>query len=258
MPANDLKIFVVTHKKFWMPEDSVYIPLHAGRAGKHDLGFLGDNTGDNISDKNAHFCELTAQYWAWKNVNCQFIGFCHYRRYFGHTSFYLPISKRKDKIYSKSDYEELLQNCDIIVPQYRNYFIETVRSHFDHAHNAHDMNEVESIINEMFPDYKEAFYKVMNGTKVHLYNMYVMRKEIFDKYCLWLFTILFKIEEKINISKYNTYQSRVFGFISERLLDVWIIKNNLLFREVPVVSLVPTFWPPKIFRFLWRKFFGHS
>ena len=77
----DIKILVATHKAYWMPEDDVYMPVHVGREGKQDLGFNGDNTGDNISLKNANYCELTGLYWAWKNLQCDYIGLCHYRRF---------------------------------------------------------------------------------------------------------------------------------------------------------------------------------
>ena len=78
----DIKILVATHKKYWMPKDDIYFPIHVGREGKADLGYIGDNTGDNISAKNANYCELTGLYWAWKNLKCDYIGLCHYRRYF--------------------------------------------------------------------------------------------------------------------------------------------------------------------------------
>ena len=74
----DIKICVATHKKYWMPEDEVYLPLHVGRAGKENLGYMGDNTGDNISYKNANYCELTGLYWAWNNLDCEYFGLCHY------------------------------------------------------------------------------------------------------------------------------------------------------------------------------------
>ena len=71
----DIKILVAAHKKYWMPDDDVYLPIHVGREGKEDLGYLGDNTGDNISSKNANYCELTGLYWAWKNLKCDYIGY---------------------------------------------------------------------------------------------------------------------------------------------------------------------------------------
>lgn len=80
----NLKILVAVHKHYWMPKDSIYLPIQVGREGKEDLGFQGDNTGDNISAKNETFCELTGLYWAWKNLAADYIGLVHYRRYFAH------------------------------------------------------------------------------------------------------------------------------------------------------------------------------
>ena len=77
-----VKIIVATHKKYEMPKDDIYIPLHVGAEGKEDIGFIKDNTGDNISEKNPYFCELTGLYWAWKNLNADYIGLVHYRRHF--------------------------------------------------------------------------------------------------------------------------------------------------------------------------------
>ena len=73
---------MAAHKLYWMPSDSVYMPIHVGREGKADLGYVGDNTGDNISAKNPNYCELTALYWAWKNLEADYVGLVHYRRYF--------------------------------------------------------------------------------------------------------------------------------------------------------------------------------
>ena len=87
--AMNIKIIVATHKKYWMPSDPVYFPIHVGAEGKKDpmghpldLGYIKDNTGENISDKNKNYCELTGLYWAWKNLNADYIGLAHYRRHF--------------------------------------------------------------------------------------------------------------------------------------------------------------------------------
>ena len=79
----DIKIIIALHKPYWVPADPAYLPLHVGKEGKADIGFRGDNSGDNISTRNGTFCELTGLYWAWKNLHdVEYIGFCHYRRFF--------------------------------------------------------------------------------------------------------------------------------------------------------------------------------
>ena len=91
---------VATHKKYWMPEDEVYLPLHVGAEGKADLGYTKDNTGDNISVKNPNYCELTGMYWAWKNLNCEYIGLCHYRRYFANVPASNNLSDKQKAVFS--------------------------------------------------------------------------------------------------------------------------------------------------------------
>lgn len=252
----DIKILVATHKAYWMPEDDVYLPLHVGREGKQDLSFNGDNTGDNISLKNANYCELTGLYWAWKNLQCDYIGLCHYRRYFANSHHGSDLDAKKAAIFHKADYEKLLQSYDVILPKKRNYYIETVRSQYEHAHNKRDLDEVERIIAERYPEYSDAFAKVMGRTKLHILNMFAMKKELFDEYCAWLFDILFELEKRIDISNYNQYEARVFGFLSERLFNVWLEKKQLKVAEANVVFLEKINWLDKGWKFLMRKVKG--
>ena len=250
----DIKILVAAHKKYWMPDDDVYLPVHAGREGKEDLGYIGDNTEDNISDKNANYCELTVLYWAWKNLKCDYIGLCHYRRYFANKNVYTnDLEKKKAVILKRQEYEKLLQEYDIILPVKRNYYIETVRSQYEHAHNKRDLEEVEKIIAELYPEYISAFEIVMQRTKLHILNMFVMKKELFDAYCQWLFNILFELEKRIDITSYNQYEARVYGFIAERLFNVWLEKQQLKIKEMPIINLEPVNWGSKIYKFLLRK-----
>ena len=229
----DLKVLVATHKKYWMPEDACYLPLHVGREGKNDLGYVGDNTGDNISNKNANYCELTGLYWAWKNLNCEYIGLCHYRRYFAKKE---KVRDKKERIMGAHDYESLLEKYDVILPTKRNYYIETVRSQYEHAHVKSDLDTVKQVIDELYPDYSNAFEVVMNRRRLHILNMFVMKKSLFDEYCKWLFTILFEVEKRVDISSYSVYEARIFGFLSERLFNVCAFeKQELNCKEVPVV-----------------------
>lgn len=250
----DIKILIATHKKYWMPSDEVYMPIHVGREGKDNLGYVGDNTGENISIKNPNYCELTGLYWAWKNLDCEYIGLCHYRRYFAHKSKSSKLEDKKQAIFTRDDYERLLQQYDVILPKKRNYFIETVRSQYEHVHNKRDLDEIEKIIKMQYPSYIEAFEKVMNSRKLHIYNMFVMNKALFDEYCIWLFDILFTLEKRIDITNYDKYNARVFGFLSERLFNIWLEKKQLKIKTVNVVFLEKINWVKKGKDFLKRKF----
>lgn len=232
------------------------MPLQVGAALHPDLGYTPDNTGDNISAKNPNYCELTGLYWAWKNLSCDYIGLCHYRRYFGHKIHTSDLEKKKQAIFSRQDYKNLLQQYDVILPTKRNYYIETVRSQYEHAHYKKDLDEVEKIIAEKYPEYSAAFTAVMNRRKLHILNMFVMSKNNFDDYCTWLFDILFTLEKQIDISDYSLYEARIYGFLSERLLNVWLEKQQLKEIEVPVIFLEKVDWPKKITNFLKRKFLG--
>ena len=249
----NIKVIVAVHKPYWMPIEDCYLPLHVGKEGKNDIEFVGDNTGDNISSKNANYCELTGLYWAWKNLKADYIGLCHYRRYLANGSGG-NTQKKKESLFCFEDYKTLLQKYDIILPQKRNYYIETVRSQYEHAHNKLDLDETEKILNQFYPEYSEAFTKVMGRKKLHIYNMFVMRKELFDTYCNWLFTILFELEKRIGVASYNQYEARVFGFLSERLFNVWLEKQNLKTKEENVVFLEKQNWIKKGSKFLKRKF----
>jgi hypothetical protein len=254
----NIKILVAAHKKYWMPKDACYLPLHVGKEGKADLGYLGDNTGDNISGKNANYCELTGIYWAWKNLKADYVGLCHYRRYFGRNGHGNSIEAKHQAILSQEDYENLLRKCDCILPIKRNYYIETVRSQYEHAHNKSDIDECEKIIQEKYPDYSAAFTTVMNRKRLHILNMFVMKWNLFNQYCKFLFDILFELEKRIDISSYNQYEARVFGFLAERLLNVWIEKNKVNYIEVPVIFMEKINWLKKGGSFLKRKFLGNK
>lgn len=251
----NIKILVATHKKYWMPEDEVYLPIHVGKEGKQDLGYIGDNTGNNISIKNSNYCELTAIYWAWKNLEADYIGLVHYRRYFTKHNL-RNCEKKKQDILTKNDFENILKDVDIIVPDKRKYYIETIRSHYNHSYYEKDLNETENIIKEIYPEYSIAFNKVMNRTWAHMFNMFVMRRDYFDEYCKWLFTILFELEKRIDIGNYTTMEARVFGFISELLLDVWLETKQIRYKEVNVSFMEKQNWLKKGGLFLKRKVLG--
>ncbi|TWT27717.1 DUF4422 domain-containing protein [Planomicrobium sp. CPCC 101110] len=253
---NNIKILVATHKKYKMPDNDIYLPLHVGREGKEDLGYQGDNTGDNISIKNQSYCELTGLYWAWKNLDCDYIGLCHYRRYFT-----TKKAKRKSKtefdnfnsILNEQEIKELMGNSEILLPSQRNYYIETIWSHYKNAHHIKDLQETQNIIEKLYPDYLNSFNEVMSGKKLHLYNMFVMKKSDFDSYCEWLFTILFELEKRTDLTTYDAYQKRIFGFMSERLFNVWIHKKGLKISKLKILSLEGIKWGDKIYKFLARK-----
>ena len=156
-----------------MPSDSVYLPLQVGAEGKPDLGYVKDNTGDNISAKNPNYCELTGLYWAWKNLHTDYIGLVHYRRYFTRKEKH-SIKEKRHRILTGQDWQLLLSHQPLVVPDKRRYYIETIQSHYNHAHHREGLDLTEQIIREKYPEYLPAFTTVMNRTWAHMFNMFVI------------------------------------------------------------------------------------
>jgi hypothetical protein len=144
---------------------------------------------------------------------------------------------KKKQIASESELLTILEKYDVILPRKRNYFIESIYSHYQHAHHIKDLELTRDVITELQPEYLECFDTVMQGRKLHLYNMFVMPSEKVSEYCHWLFSILFELEKRIDVTQYDNYQKRVFGFIAERLFNVWILYNQLNVKYLPVVNL---------------------
>ncbi|MDD6827274.1 MAG: DUF4422 domain-containing protein [Oscillospiraceae bacterium] len=254
----DIKIIVAAHKPYRMPQDDIYMPVHVGRALNDGwqqtelAAWAGDNTGDNISGKNKNYCELTALYWAWKNLKADYLGLAHYRRYFKGETGYDEWSSIATKQYLESE----LKKVPVLLPSKRNYFIESTYNQYVHAHNKQDLDKTLEIIREKYPEYILAWDTVMKSTSGHRFNMFVARWDILDAYCSWLFDILFELEKRLDISEYSENDQRVFGFVSERLLDIWLITNNVKYTELPIINIEGVNWPKKILNFLKRKFIG--
>lgn len=252
----NLSVFVATHKRTNIPSDDVYVPIRVGSVlHDDDFGYIRDDRGDNISLKNKSFCELTAIYWAWKNCDSDYIGLVHYRRYFTKGILFGKSAKWRG-ILDKNDWYALLSKYDVIVPKRRNYYIETNKSQYEHAHNPNDLKVVEDIITEFYPSYIAPFHHVLDRTWGHRFNMFVMKKELLAAYCKWLFDVLFKLEQRIDISTYNDYNMRIFGFMSERLFDVWLETNNIKYKEVSVSFMESQNWFKKGWKFMDRKIRG--
>lgn len=251
---KNIKIIVATHKKYWMPNDDMYLPVHVGHAGKESIGYQPDDVGESISKKNANYCELTGLYWAWKNLNAEYLGMAHYRRHFMAPHKH---GSKQEKVLSKMECEALLAKADIILPKPRNYYIETNYSQYVHAHHSEDLDETRSILKEKYPTYVRAFDESMQKTVGHRFNMFIMKRELADQYCQWLFDVLFELEKRLDISNYSVYDARVFGFVSERLLDVWLETNHLKYIEIPVEFMEKQNWIVKGTKFISRKIF-HS
>lgn len=251
---KNIKVIIATHKKYNMPTDSMYLPLHVGGEGKDDLGYKKDNEGENISLKNPYFCELTGLYWAWKNLDSEYIGLSHYRRHFASKK-----TNKKDLFNSVLKLEEadkLFDTTDIILPKKRKYYIENLYGHYKHTMYVEPLDIAGDIIKEKYPEYSKEFDKLKKRTSAHIFNMFIMKKDILDEYATWLFDILFELEKRVDNSKYDSFHARFYGRVSELLLDVWLNTKGYKYEEVKLIGMEKTNWIKKGFSFLIAKFTG--
>lgn len=219
------RIYTMTHKKFFPPENPVYIPLQVGSKAKEDLGYLRDDTGDHISDKNCYYGELTGLYWLWKNLDYDGnIGICHYRRYF--------VDENRELL-QETDYDRILEEYDIITSQAIT-IEEPYREYFGEAHHLKDLELEGQVLQELFPEDYPYFNQAMNGHIHYFGNLMVTSRVLFDEYCEWLFSIFSELEKRVDVSGYDDYHKRLYGFLSEQLLLVWIQARGLKVYECPV------------------------
>lgn len=233
-----MKIFIIMHKIVDLPLlDSIYEKLLVGSYNKNITNINRDDTGDNISSRNNNYCELTGLYWIWKNVDEDIVGLCHYRRFLSKCSLIKNSKYFINEQVLKNDFYK--NNIDIVLPQ-KNYFKWKIISEFSTAPNLEDMKIVRSVIENKYPDYLETFDDFINGKSAYLYNIIITKKNIFDEYSKWLFDILFEVEKKMEPETYiyDNYRQRMFGFISERLLNVWLNYNNKYnIKEYPIINM---------------------
>lgn len=262
---NEVKIIIATHKKYRMPKDKMYLPLQVGAACNVDesgnllnIGYNKDNVGENISKLNGSFCELTGLYWAWKNLDADYIGLAHYRRHFS-------MIRKMDKWDSILTYEQLkpyLGKVRVFTPSKRRYFIESLYSHYAHTHYASQLDMTRRIIRKKYPEYIPSYDKVVNHTYGYMFNMMILDKTLLDEYCSWLFDILFSLQHKIEERGLSAFQKRCYGRISEIIFNVWldkklssgeISKNQV--KEIPYIHMEKINWCKKGKAFLMAKLF---
>jgi hypothetical protein len=242
---NEIKIVVCTHKSAVLPLDDIFFPIQVGKAISNiDLPIQGDNTGDNISNKNKSFSELTALYWAWKNLksiypNIQYIGFSHYRRYLALNSKLTSNDEiRVDKLPEFDNYYDMISNYlkshQIILPR-KIIYPYSLATSYALYHYSEDYMTLKETFRKFYPDYYGSFiYIFEKNNKLSPCNMFITHYSHFVQYCEWLFPFLFQLEKIINIDHYNEYQRRIYGFISERLLNVFVYHNKIKSKYKPL------------------------
>lgn len=221
-----ITIYTMTHKKFPVPPDPMYRPLQVGSAAHEDFGYLRDDAGENISGLNCYYSELTGFYWIWKNDRTSdYVGTCHYRRY---------LINEQEKILTRREYQELLSRYDLITTK-KERLNNSYYYGFSANHNRAVLDETGEVIRELYPEYYDTFISLVNGPETYYCNMLVTSKALFDEYARWLFSVFFEVQKRVDLdTEQDDYHKRVFGFISEFLLTVWVTVRNLKVYECKV------------------------
>lgn len=242
---QDVTILVCCHKPDFYYNAPGFLPIQVGKAISNvDLGIQGDDIGDNISELNPNFCELTAHYWFWKNgPKSKYVGLNHYRRYFDfkhNGPLRLPVCFQNQENFSYKPpklaaFDAIFKKYDIIAPVPIIYPY-SIKHEYCIKHSSQDYNALREVIKDIYPEYLTAFDKTMDSNKFTPCNMFIAPYEIFDRYSEWLFDILFEVRKRIKIST-DSYQARVFGFMAERLLRVFMVYNRLEVKTVPILMM---------------------
>jgi len=265
---NDIKIGIC----YYMPEDSyiendICLPIQLGyHETKIDLGIIKDSTGDNRALKHPFYSEYSGIYWIWKNVNAGYKGMFHHRRaftlenigikektkYIGRLVFnyaknlikHIPYSYNERIVcHDSSSYMEklnsfcnilpgILNGNDIIVPKPYSFCHISVVEFFDEVVNRVLLEKLKKIIKINYPTYYEFFIKTLNGSNLYYGNLQIMRSNLFDEYCTFVFGVFDNLESELIGKGYYLDLSqekviyRVFGYIGELLTNTYIIKKK--------------------------------
>ena len=242
---NNIKILISCHKDTAYIESDIMKPIQLGcdLTEKRLDNMLYDNEGENISKLNPMYCELTAQYWAWKNLDADYYGFCHYRRYFnfsdtkyeedayGNVLFpYLEKSVKEKFGIDDVQMEKVISQYDIITTTrkdlhnlaggYSNVIDQYEKAPLLHGKDIHTMLD---IIDEKFPEYSKAAHAHCEGHVTSFCNMYILKKEIFFDYCEWMFNVLEEFCKRTDMTHYSTEALRTPGHLSERLFGIYYL-----------------------------------
>ena len=220
---DHVKILVCSHKEVEYPKNSLYLPVQVGASlNPNRWGIQPDNEGENISDKNKFYSELTAHFWAWKNLkNVEYVGLAHYRRF-------LDINSESEIMDELSRYDILLP-APISLPYCNGFNLGEVLTR-------EDVYILMTCLKKMYPEYIDAANKyLMQSNKNVCCNMFITKHSIFDEYSEWLFPLLLETEKHVRLSGYTRIR-RIFGYFSEVLLPIYVLHNNLKVKYYPLVD----------------------
>lgn len=221
---DKIKLMIACHKQAKVPNDAVFFPVHVGKAlhPEMNLGFVGDDTGDNISVLNPYYCELTAEYWGWKNLDCEYIGLQHYRRYF---DFHI----------SEAGVDAMFEDADVYLanPLHLN---KSVFEYLKEALVIEDVYIFLKVIEHLHADYYKTVEKYLASNIFYPCNMFLCKKRVFDDFAKWQFDILEGVRSVIKFSEYSR-EKRILGFLGECLLPIYFLHHGFKIKTLPLVSM---------------------
>lgn len=243
-----IQIYQTFHKNYQRNPNCDWIQP-VGVSGYLEPGFQTDSEGDNISALNPYYCELTVQYWAWKNATADIVGFFHYRRYLNFTvdltwryaSTVLSSPGDPDVIdYLTHDRQveqirHILDVAEIIVPK-KIWLERDIQGHYLHYCQREPWEAFIAELKKRYPTYASHTDLFELTNLCSICNMYVMRKELFNRYCEELFPVIDAVYQQIG-SPYDTYQNRYPGFLAERFLTFWLHVHRIRTFEAPIIEI---------------------
>lgn len=240
MRDRDITILIATHKPAYFPNNKNLLPIQAGAAIANNKipDIEHDDIGKNISNKNERYCELTALYWAWKNINSNYYGLWHYRRYMS----FKDDDKLKENIYGEHEIRknisdaisdiglddddkmsEFIRQHDLILPNKGGSGNgEKIYEHYIANHYKGDMDICLNYIRANYPEIADYIELAFDQECGYMRNMFIAKKEIFDNYCSFLFDVLAHFDKENDCSDYNVQQYRVDGYLGERLTNLYM------------------------------------
>jgi len=268
-------VYVTHHRPSHLVEaDPVLRAIQVGDGAPIPGVVCRDNTGDHIADRNPHYCELTAQYWMWRSAppEATHLGLLHYRRFLDfhqgdhrldpwgvvHESAFTHGFQQRYGL-TAAAITAAVEQADLILPRpwsVRQAGFRNLRAHYERSphHHAADLQQAEHVLAEWHPHLLKPWQQLLNGHQAYFNNMFVLRRDLFERYCQWLFPLLEAIESRLPIETYNQQEARVIGYLSERLFNLWIHQLRAEQPQLRVLELdrvfvdntEPKCWDPPI------------
>lgn len=232
---KNINIFVAMHKPCAVLSDELYKPICLGE-DFYEEGFLTEQKGDNIAYLNHKINECTALYWIWKNTDCPYVGLNHYRRYFYNNHLMYP-----ENVLDYAHASCLLDQYDIVAAKSPMLGLSVYDQLKASIPNEQAFEQAYFLIRKYIeiyqPGYLEAFEQVMEGYTFFRCNLFLTRREIFNQYCKWLFAFLIPAADEFTIDFCDSYSMRAIGFFAERMLTVWLVKQQYSLYALSVLEM---------------------